>query len=529
MYRKTRRALANLSRFLKPGGSTVSKLTKGSLDFRCKIGYMPQTINVLFLAAEAEPFVKVGGLGDVAGTLPRALRALSNDEIKLDVRLVLPQHSVIRSESLKAVGIYSIQRGNAEIQVEAFEGALDGMPVYFLNGEPIRSSGSVYSSNNKVDAEKYLFFSMAALELPRQINWEPNIIHANDWHTALTAYGNLVKRWNEKTRRVSSLVTIHNLPFLGPDVKELLEAYGLPLANTDLPDWARVMPMPLGLWASDAIVAVSPTYADEILHAEFGCGLQDFFRNRTDSLQGILNGIDIASFDPQTDPTLAANYSAQTLADRPRNKAALQERAGLPVNPDVPLLGMVSRMDQAKGIDIALRGLKLMAKRDWQLVLLGAGDPNLEETAKKLQAELPNRVCVETRYDAKLARQIYAGSDIFLMPSRYEPCGISQMIAMRYGSVPLVRAVGGLHDTVTDGETGFVFIDAKVKSFNDALRRALSLYPHHSRWMNIQLAGMLQDFSWINSARKYLEVYKRLMAEGTAPLRTPNGFGIREG
>lgn len=488
---------------------------------------MSQTINILFLAAEAEPFVKVGGLGDVAGTLPRALRALSNDEIKLDVRLVLPYHSVIRSDTFRPVGIYSIPRGRAEVQVDAYEGVMDGIPVYFINGDPIRASGSVYSSNNKMDAEKYTFFSLAALELPRQINWEPNIIHVNDWHTALAAYGNLVKRWNEKTRRVSSLVTIHNLPFLGPDVKEILEEYGLPLANTDLPEWARVMPMPLGLWSSDAIVAVSPTYADEILHEEFGCGLQDFFRNRTESLSGILNGLDTISFDPQTDPILAANFNAETLSLRPRNKAALQERAGLPVNPDVPLLGMVSRMDQAKGIDIALKGLKMMAKQDWQLVLLGAGDLKLEETAKRLQDELPNRVRVETRYDAKLARQIYAGSDLFLMPSRYEPCGISQMIAMRYGSVPLVRAVGGLHDTVTDSETGFVFVDTKVKSFNDTLRRALQLYPYRSRWLNLQKAGMAQDFSWPNSARKYLDLYKKLMSETTAPLRT-NGIKLRE-
>ncbi len=524
MCRKTRLILSNPSRFLKPGRLAVPKLTKGSLDFRCTIGYMPQTINVLFLAAEAEPFVKVGGLGDVAGTLPRALRALSNDEIKLDVRLVLPRHSVIRSDTLKAAGIYSIPRGQTEVPVEAFEGTLDGMPVYFLDGEPIRSSGSVYSSNSRLDSEKYVFFSMAALELPRQINWEPNIIHANDWHTALTAYGNLVRRWDEKTRRVSSLVTIHNLPFLGPDVKEQLEEYGLPLANTDLPDWARVMPMPLGLWASDAIVAVSPTYADEILHPEFGCGLQDFFRNRTDSLRGILNGIDTVSFDPKTDPALAANYGPETLSNRRQNKTALQERAGLPVDPDVPLLGIVSRMDQAKGIDIALRGLKMMARQDWQLVLLGAGDPTLEQMAENLQLELPQRVRVETRYDAKLARQIYGGSDIFLMPSRYEPCGISQMIAMRYGSVPVVRAVGGLHDTVTEGETGFVFVDTKVKSFNDALRRALNLYPDRSRWMNLQMAGMLQDFSWTNSARKYLEVYKKLMSESAAPLRMPGGL-----
>jgi starch synthase len=490
---------------------------------------MSQTINVLFLAAEAEPFVKVGGLGDVAGTLPRALRALSNDDIKVDVRLVLPHHAVIRSDTFRPVGIYSIPRGKAEVHVEVYEGILHGMPVYFINGDPIRASGSVYSSNNKLDAEKYTFFSLAALELPRQLNWTPDIIHANDWHTALASYGNLVKRWGEKTRRVSSLVTIHNLPFLGPNVRDILEEYGLPLANTDLPDWARVMPMPLGLWASDAMVAVSPTYAEEILHEEFGCGLQDFFRNRSDTLHGILNGLDTVSFDPQTDPTLATNFNAETLSLRPANKAALQERTGLPVKPDMPLLGMVSRMDQAKGIDIALKGLRMMTKQDWQLVILGAGDPKLEAMAKKLQKDMPGRVCVETRYDAKLARQIYAGSDIFLMPSRYEPCGLSQMIAMRYGSVPLVRAVGGLHDTVTDSETGFVFVDTKVKSFNDTLRRALNLYPIRSRWVNLQKAGMAQDFSWPNSARKYLELYKKLMNETTTPLRTTTGIGLREG
>jgi starch synthase len=479
---------------------------------------MSQTINVLFLAAEAEPFVKVGGLGDVAGTLPRALRALSSDELKIDVRLVLPMHAVIKQEALKPVGIYSIPRGKSEVQAEAFEGVLDGMPVYFINGDPVRANGSVYSSNNKLDAEKYVFFSLAALELPRQINWTPGIIHANDWHTALTAYGNLVKRWEDKKHRIASMVTIHNLPFLGPDVKEILEDYGLPLANTDLPDWARVLPMPLGLWASDSIVAVSPTYADEILHEEFGSGLQEFFRNRTDSIYGILNGLDIVSFDPQADSIITSRFNIDDLSARKQNKAALQEKIGLPVIEDMPLLGMVTRMDEAKGIDIALKGLKMLHKQKWQLVLLGAGNPAIEEQAKKLQAFLPDRVRVETRYDAKLARQIYAGSDLFLMPSRYEPCGISQMIAMRYGCIPLVRAVGGLHDTVTDSETGFVFVDKKVKSFNDTLKRALQLYPYHSRWADLQKAGMAQDFSWSRSAQKYVELYKKMIEGSSTPV-----------
>ena len=477
------------------------------------IVYMSQTINILFLAAEADPFVKVGGLGDVAGTLPKALRASSTEDTKYDVRLVLPLHSVMRAEGLNPAGIFSIARGDTEVQVEAFEGLLGDVPVYFITGDPIKASGSVYSSNNKLDAEKYVFFSLAALELPRYLNWTPDILHTNDWHTAVAAYGNLVKRWEDKKNRIATLVAIHNLPFLGPDVKDILESYGLPLANTDLPEWARVMPMPLGLWASDGIVAVSPTYANEILHEEFGCGLQDFLRNRTDTLSGILNGLDTASFDPMTDSAIQANFNAETLVARKPNKSALQERLGLPVDADVPVIGMVSRMDPQKGVDIALKGLRMLKKQNWQFVLLGAGDPKLEAMARKLQQDLPDRVRVETRYDAKLARQIYAGSDMLLMPSRYEPCGISQMIAMRYGCIPIVRAVGGLHDTVTDSETGFVFVDTKVKSFNDAVRRALEVFPYHSRWMAMQKAGMAQDFSWQISAQKYAALYKKLMEE----------------
>jgi starch synthase len=471
---------------------------------------MSQTIKVLFLAAEADPYVKVGGLGDVAGSLPQALRSLSNDEVILDVRLVLPYHPVIRAEGFKPLGMFGLPRGGAEGQVEAFEANQNGMPVYFINGDPIRANGSVYSLDPKLDAEKYSFFSLAALELPRQINWFPDIIHANDWHTALSLYGSLTRHWEEGARHVASVITLHNLPFMGPDVSAILEDYGLKLAQTDLPDWARVMPLPLGLWASDAIVAVSPTYASEILTPEYGCGLDEFLHVRSETLSGILNGIDVASFDPAEDPALGMNFDVHSLKKRAVNKGLLQERLGFPRDPDIPLLAMVSRMDSQKGVDLAFAALKNMRRLNYQAIILGTGDPKLEKAAMKLQTMYPEKIHVETRYAAGLARQIYAGADMLMMPSRYEPCGLSQMIAMRYGCVPVVRAAGGLNDTVQHGETGFVFKNADAKSLGAAIRAALKIYPDKNIWQKIQRAGMVQDFSWEKSAGQYLQLYQSI-------------------
>ncbi|MBK7454216.1 MAG: glycogen synthase [Anaerolineales bacterium] len=471
---------------------------------------MPKTINVLFLAAEAEPFIKVGGLGDVAGTLPRALRSISNDDIKLDVRLVIPHHPAVKAD-LKPLGMFSIKRGDSEIQIEASEAILNGMPVYFIGGEPISANGSVYSSNAKLDAEKYIFFSLAALELPRQINWQPDVIHANDWHTAISVYGSLTKRWEGGERHVASVLTLHNLPFMGPDSSSIIESYGLQLAQTDLPDWARVMPLPLGLWASDAIVAVSPTYGNEIMQPEYGCGLNDFFQSRRETVSGILNGLDTVSFNPAEDMALGVNFDSTSLEKRAPNKGTLQSRLGLPVDPEIPLLAMVTRMDVQKGVDLALTALKSMKNIKWQAVILGTGDPKLEEAALDLQAMYPERVKVETRYDAGLARQIYAGSDMLLMPSRYEPCGLSQMIAMRYGCVPIVRAAGGLNDTVQHGETGFVFQKAHHLSLLAAVKSALKVYSDREKWGIMQRAGMAQDFSWENSAKKYLQLYQSII------------------
>ena len=472
---------------------------------------MPKTINVLFLAAEAEPFIKVGGLGDVAGSLPRALRALSNDDIKLDVRLVLPYHLAVKADNLKPVGMFSLMRGSVEIQVEAFETSLNGMPVYFIGGEPIRANGSVYSLDAVLDAEKYAFFSLAALEFSRQINWLPDVIHGNDWHTALSIYGSLTKRWQEGARHVASVLTLHNLPFMGPDVSAIVESYGLKLAQTDLPDWARVMPLPLGLWASDAIVAVSPTYGREILTQEYGCGLDDFLRTRGETVSGILNGLDTASFNPADDTALGVNFDIDSLDKRAANKGLLQERLGLPREPETPLLAMVSRMDVQKGVDLVFTALKNMKKSNWQAIILGTGDPKLEEAAMKLQALYPERIKVEIRYDGGLARQIYAGSDMFLMPSRYEPCGLSQMIAMRYGCVPVVRAAGGLNDTVIHNKTGFVFEKIHHMSLVAAINSAFKVYAKREQWQIIQRAGMSQDLSWESSAKKYLELYQSII------------------
>ncbi|MCQ3953737.1 glycogen synthase [Chloroflexi bacterium CFX5] len=472
---------------------------------------MPKTINVLFLAAEADPFIKVGGLGDVAGTLPRELRALSTDELKVDVRLVLPYHAAVKAENLRPVEIFSLPRGDSEVGAETFETSIEGMPVYLINGDPIRASGSVYSFDAKLDTEKYAFFSLAAAELPKHIHWQPDVIHANDWHTALSLYANLTKRWESGSKHVAGVISLHNLPFMGAEAGAALESYGVKLAQTDLPDWARVLPLPLGMWASDAIVAVSPGYANEILAEEFGCGLQGFLSLRRDSLSGILNGIDAVSFDPATDKALGVNYDLERLKLRAENKELLQGKLGLARNPHIPLLGIVSRMDVQKGVDLAFSALKGMKRVNFQAVILGTGDPKLEESARELQNLFPEKIKAETRFDANLARQIYAGADILLMPSRYEPCGLSQMIAMRYGCVPVVRAVGGLKDTVVPNETGFVFEKAHRMSLMGAIKSAIKTLADREKWSALQRNGMSRDFSWKASAKKYLELYESLV------------------
>ncbi len=480
---------------------------------------MTTTIKVLFLAAEAEPFVKIGGLADVAGSLPLALRHLPaslTGDVTYDVRLVLPLHKAIRAESatLHTVADFSVFRRGRNINAQLFMLPLSGMPVYFINGEPLSSSASVYSSNPAQDRDKFAFFSMAALEMTRHLKWQPDIIHANDWHTSLALYAVRSSHTEAGLAHARSVLTLHNLPYMGGEGADVLNAYGLlPLNEPALPLWARTQPLPLGLWAADTIVPVSPTYAEEILTPEFGCGLETYLANRSESIQGILNGLDLSLWDPGKDKLLAANFDIEHLGTRAANKAALQKQLGLKEDPRAPLLAMIGRIDMQKGVDITLEALRQLGDTPWQFVALGTGDPKLEEYLRQMQSSYPERVRAVIRFDAPLGRLIYAGADMFLMPSRYEPCGLAQMIAMRYGSVPVVRATGGLKDTVHEGSTGFMFPAADPASMAEALRRALYLYAVSEKWVEFQHNGMLENFSWQRSACQYADVYRSLVPD----------------
>jgi starch synthase len=492
------------------------------------------TLKVLFLAAEAEPLIKIGGLGDVAGSLPLALRNLPShtamgSRFEVDARLAIPFHGAIQRQTypIHRVARFEIPYKGGEVSAEAMSMDLDGMPLYLIGGRMIPADAPVYSGDNTIDGRKFAFFSLAALELVRQLNWIPDVIHANDWHTALAIYA--LKRVYAKDPVFKDAVTVmgvHNLPYLGLGAGKSLEDFGLPPASDpDLPKWARDAPLALGLLSADQIVAVSPTYAKEILTPQFGAGLDGFLRIRAESVSGILNGLDMKRWDPNEDEFLTSCFSADKLDSRQENKAALQAEFGLEQGAQLPLLALISRLDYQKGVDLLPDALRLLSEsftfRDipWQATILGTGDRNLEADIIRLEEDFPNRVRAAVRFDGALSRRIYAGADILMIPSRYEPCGITQMIAMRYGCVPIGRATGGLRDTIQDyglstRSTGFLFADATPEALALTLGRALRLYADKIEWRGIQKRGMEMDFSWQRSACQYLELYLSLLKRG---------------
>jgi starch synthase len=477
---------------------------------------MAKRLKILFIASEAAPFVKVGGLGDVAGALPPALRALPE---KPDIRLVLPLHPQIDQSAYKLTKIasFDVPKKKATIKAEVYETKLKGLPVYLIDGEPLHGDGPVYSTNTKKDGLKFTFFSLAALELAKALDWKPDVLHAQDWHTAPAIYALKTFYKNDPFfAGIPTMLTVHNLPYLGNGTGPSLKAFGLkPAKGSKLPEWAQSLPLPLALLTTDKINTVSEGYAKEMLTKPFGSGLHTFLKSRKDDLIGILNGLDLDAWNPETDDAIVQQFSIDTLKTRQANKLALQKEAGLPEDPDVPLLAFIGRMDYQKGIEIAIGALRKIKNLEWQAVILGTGDPAIEDKARLLAEKFPGKVKAIIRYDGNLARRMYAGADIMMIPSRYEPCGLIQMIAMRYGCVPAARATGGLRDTITDydqgaGSTGFLFEKATQKDMAAALRRTLEIYPDKRRWAALQKRGMKQDFSWENSARKYLAVYQDL-------------------
>jgi starch synthase len=484
-------------------------------------------LKILFLAAEATPFVKVGGLGDVAGSLPRALAALGHD-----VRLAIPGYGAIdwaRFAPERRARFGVSRRGGAE-SAELWETAHDSAPVYLLTGPPIPIDRRIYGGSIEEDAPKFLFFCLAALAACRELSWKPDVVHANDWHTGPAVYALApAGRSDEFFRDTATLYTIHNLPYTGRGAGRFLAEWGLPPSKAllVLPEWARDSMLGIGLATADVLTTVSPTYAREIATPEGGHGLDGALRARSDRLHGVLNGIDVDAWNPATDPHLRARFDVETLGERAANRAALQEEAGLERDGRALVLGMVSRLDSQKGFDIALPALRRWLDSGGQLVVLGSGDFATERELATLELGWRGRASVRLRFDPPYSRRIYGGADAVLIPSRYEPCGLAQMIAMRYGAVPIARRTGGLADTITDvGDpdgTGILFDGYDTISLAHALERAVRVYAERDQWTALQRRGMERDFSWDRSAAQYETLYREALTRRRGPARSGDG------
>jgi starch synthase len=476
------------------------------------------------LGAEADPFVKVGGLGDVTGSLPGALLSLPDDEIgntHFDVRLAIPFHPPIKEKIYNPVLVdqFTLQRGDDLISGKTYQVEKNGVPIYLVDGPPIAADPNIYSIDTAKDGERYTFFSLGVLETIRHIGWQPDIIHAHDWHTAMAIYWLSLHRAGDPFyKKVRTLITVHNLPFMGGGTSESLTRYGLPPTDDPrLPEWARHFPLPLGLLTAERITTVSPTYACEILTEEYGSGLKTFLAKRKHLITGILNGLDQDLWNPATDSAIASPFTSNSLELRQVNKRALLAEMGLRMDTNLPLLIFIGRMDPQKGIDVAIEALRSSIDLPWQAVFLGSGIPELQEATQKFADQYPDRVKAIIRFDGGLARRMYAAGDMILMPSRYEPCGLAQMIAMRYGCLPVASATGGLKDSIVDeakpgsGNTGFLFQPTATPALEAAIRRAITCCQEPSLWTKMQENAMKQDFSWSRSANAYAKLYQEMM------------------
>jgi starch synthase len=480
---------------------------------------MPAPLKILFITAEAEPFAKTGGLADVSGSLPKALHRLGHD-----VRIAMPAYQNIEAANQTGKwdmgampGFLSVPIRGGILPTGVFRTEIPGtsVPVLFIAERSLFDRPKIYGYDD--DPYRFSFFARAALELISALHWKPDVIHAHDWHAApALAWLANNGQADERYRGIASLFTIHNLTYQGRSSWDVLSYLGIQTHQLVEERYGEVNFMARGIYHSTLINTVSPTYAREILTPDKGASLDGLLRTRHYDLHGILNGLDTEIWNPTMDKNLVKPFRPSELENRIENKRALQVRLGLPQIDNVPILAMVSRLDKQKGLDIIGHTLHTVlngSAGEVQVVVLGSGKKEYEDMFSHLASYHKTKMSVILTYAPELAPLIYGGSDIFLMPSFFEPCGLSQMIAMRYGCVPIVRETGGLADTVRDGITGFTFYDFKADDFLNAIHRALYIYnTDHDAWQVIQTQGMLNDFSWQQSAYGYQQLYEWAVA-----------------
>ena len=485
---------------------------------------MNEQLKILMLSAEVVPFAKTGGLADVAGALPKALHELGHD-----VRVAMPRYGKVVPEQfgLKHVaGPYEVVLDGAMEQASLLQGSIASgageVPVYFVEKDELYDRDGIYMYPD--DAERFIFFCRAALEGARALGWQPDIVHCHDWHTAI------VPNWLATVyaddpfwAATASLYTIHNLAYqeiFGYRVLEVagLATYGF-IVHPDIPHLNDVVDfMGRGIYYADIINTVSETYAQEILTPQHGEGLDPLLRERRDRVYGVLNGIDWELFDPENDTAIEANYSRSNLAGKRQCKRALQQQFGLRAADEAPVIGAVSRLVDSKGFDLIAACCETVIRQtDAQFVVLGTGDQRYHDLFEHLRSRYPGRVGLELTFNADLARTVYAGSDLYLMPSRLEPCGLGQLISLRYGTIPIVRATGGLADTVQDWDprsrngNGFVFHEYDHMALFGAIIRALEAYKYRDTWHELIIRAMSADHSWHSSALRYVDLYQRAL------------------
>ena len=479
-------------------------------------------MKVLFVASEAAPFIKTGGLADVMGALPKALQALG-----VEPALVIPNYEGVGEAYKNAMetvyeGSMDLSWRNQYLGVKKL--VQDGIPVYFIDNEYYFKRDKLYGYDD--DAERFAYFAKAALAMLHYIDFKPDVIHTNDWHTGLLgAYLKEDFMQDPYFQGMKNVYTIHNLKYQGVFGRNIVEdVLGLPLRLLyigNIENAGYVNFMKAGMCYADFITTVSPSYAEEITYPYFGEGLEDYVALCAGKISGILNGLDEQEYNPETDPYIPVRFDASNvLLKKPLAKEALQRELGLTVNREIPVLGMITRLVEAKGLDLVMHIMDELMEEQVQLVVVGTGDEEYADALRELAWRHPGSVSVNILFNEGLARRVYAGSDMFIMPSRYEACGLSQMIAMRYGTVPVVRETGGLKDSVinfdkyiTPEGNGFSFANFNAHELLFTIKRGLTCYAAKPLWEKIVYNAMHSDNSWNRSAQAYADLYAHIAGD----------------